>query len=188
MSSKKHKINFAWNVPCNERYSLPFRQALLDNGSWIMCGEPKRLYTKDELLELINIANETISLYEENDITTKDIDEANELLSSKRYTGRFFESWGKNKNSSNWTNIYIIRNHERGEVKVGKSKNPRDRLNTLQSASSSYLSLVCFFPAKESDETKIQRILMKHGLHINKEWFIDCPYTIQLVEQYFKKR
>lgn len=153
-----------------------------------MCGEPKRLYSKDELLELIKMATDTISFYDENSITTKDIDEANEFLTSKRPTGRFFESWGKNNNSSKWTNIYIIRNHERGEVKVGKSKNPRDRLNTLQSASSSFLSLVCSFPAKESDETKIQRILLEHGLHVNKEWFVDCPYTIALVEQYFKKQ
>ena len=188
MSRKKRKIKFACNTSCNERYSLPFKQVLLDDGSWVMCGEPKRLYTKDELLELVKMALNTISVYEDNNISNSDIEEANEFLSSKRDSDRLFDTWGKNKNSSKWTKIYIIRNHERGEVKIGKSTSPRDRLNTLQIASSSYLSLVNSFPAKGSDEVKIQRTLMEHGLHISKEWFVDCPLTIQIVEQYFNKK
>lgn len=71
---------------------------------------------------------------------------------------------------SNKNKIYFIQDLKTGLVKIGKSNNPKLRLKTLQTGSSSELKLLKTIPGG----IYLEQILHKYFNHIRKkgEWFM----------------
>ena len=71
---------------------------------------------------------------------------------------------------SNKNKIYFIQDLKTGLVKIGKSNNPKLRLKTLQTGSSSELKVIKTIPGG----IYLEQIIHKYFSHLRKkgEWFI----------------
>ena len=66
--------------------------------------------------------------------------------------------------------LYFIQEGTRGNIKIGLSKNPKSRLNTLQIGNSKLLRLIWYCtPQKRGAESKVHK-LFKH-CNVSGEWF-----------------
>lgn len=102
------------------------------------------------------------------------------------YSGRERTSKSKKKPAKK-TNIYIIRDAEAHSLKVGESVSPEKRLHSLQTTTPHTLELLAFFEGQQSDEKAIHGLLKAANYHLAREWFVDSPEVIQIVENYFKQ-
>lgn len=67
--------------------------------------------------------------------------------------------------------LYIIQSDVTGAIKVGRSSNPARRLDSLQTGSPHRLRLLAWYEGKGDEERKIHRLLMRHRLKVDGEWF-----------------
>lgn len=67
--------------------------------------------------------------------------------------------------------IYIIATSARSRVKVGWSKNPRNRLKQLQTANSERLRLIKTYDVPRQKERFLHRQLFAFRERSNGEWF-----------------
>lgn len=73
--------------------------------------------------------------------------------------------------------IYAIREVYTGNVKIGISSNPAERLKQLQTGNSSKLELVAFIEAADGFKSEKRLHLLNADKHIRGEWF-DATTTI----------
>lgn len=145
------------------------------------------------LLWARNLIDQTLAFYKEVGWTDEAIkvisgrmaDEAQEKYSFQ-YPGRVRVSKPKKKPAKK-TNIYIIRDAEAHSLKVGESVSPEKRLRSLQTTTPHALELLSFFEGQQSDEKIIHGLLKAANYHLAREWFVDTPKVIQIVENYFKQ-
>ena len=83
--------------------------------------------------------------------------------------------------------IYIISNTSNDEYKIGFSKNPNQRLKTLQTANSDILSIVFERPVKF--HSKIEKLVHDdfRGCRKNGEWFIIEDLDISIIDSNITK-
>lgn len=69
--------------------------------------------------------------------------------------------------------VYAIRNKDTGNVKIGISKHPEERLKQLQTGCDGLLELIAVRPAENryADEKRLHNDNSKH--HIHGEWFTE---------------
>lgn len=65
--------------------------------------------------------------------------------------------------------IYFIRDTLTNHVKIGHSRNPRKRLNELQTGSVNWLELMACLPGTAEDEAKLHKRFAKD--RVRGEWF-----------------
>jgi hypothetical protein len=69
--------------------------------------------------------------------------------------------------------VYFIRAGENGPVKIGRAKNPSQRMAILQTSHWQELRLMRAIEGRASLESALHRHY--RGLHIRGEWFAFCP-------------
>jgi len=69
----------------------------------------------------------------------------------------------------NFNKLYFIREGKKGNIKIGISKNPTDRLSALQTGTSKRLELLWYLDVKQKHEKNIHKIFAKEN--IIGEWF-----------------
>ena len=93
----------------------------------------------------------------------------------------------KKKKKNRKTSIYIIRDSASSSLKIGKSKNPDNRLRSHQTSNPNKLELVATFSGHDSDEVYLHEALKDAGYHIIGEWFKDCREVIEIVSNHFER-
>lgn len=75
--------------------------------------------------------------------------------------------------------VYFIENIEERTVKIGVSKNPRERISALRTANSSPLAFLKIIPTNEMerDETELHRRFDRYRLQ--GEWFQLCSEILE---------
>ena len=150
-------------------------------------------FSVQTLLWAKNLIDQTLDFYMEvgwtdevvNAISKRMADEEQEKYSMP-YSGSGRVSKPKKKPAKK-TNIYIIRDAEAHSLKVGESVSPEKRLHSLQTTTPHALELLAFYEGQQSDEKAIHGLLKAANYHLAREWFVDTPEVIQIVENYFKK-
>lgn len=110
---------------------------------YVLAGNPQHLggfWLRDELLHIIKCANNTLALYDEENITDDYIKE----LDSKAIKEEMNE-WKKLKNTPKKSvedDLYLILDTSSKKLKIGRSKNVKKRLKQLQTSNSGSLSLL----------------------------------------------
>lgn len=67
--------------------------------------------------------------------------------------------------------VYAIREKDTGNIKLGISKNPQERLKQLQTGNSSELELVAYRRAENRYVDEKEQHKINSEFHINGEWF-----------------
>lgn len=74
---------------------------------------------------------------------------------------------------------YIIADKKYNIIRVGRSKNPYERLKTIQISNSAELEMVCVF--EEDIEKEIKELLKKYK--IRGEWYYPNPETLLEIQE-----
>lgn len=147
----------------------------------------EELMTRDELNEVISLAEHTLLVYDTAGYTDADIEEIN------RYN---FENYDKEervynrelapKKQPKKDHLYIIRDLDFAALKIGRSINPESRLKSLSTSSANRMEIVKVYPEMGCWEEEVHNALKAAGLHIRSEWFTDDPKVIELVENFLE--
>jgi hypothetical protein len=77
------------------------------------------------------------------------------------------------------SHLYIIQSDKTGDLKIGRSKNPQQRLKQLQTGAPHKLKLLVIVENKGGLEKQLHRRLSKYKNRKNGEWFdFECCGTL----------
>ena len=144
------------------------------------------------LLWARDLIDQTLDFYEEVGWTDEAIKTISKRMADEeqaKYSSSSYGNWkaSKPKKKVKKTHIYIIRDAEAHSLKVGESVSPEKRLHSLQTTTPHSLELLASFEGKQSDEKAIHGLLKAANYHLAREWFVDTPEVIQIVENFFKQ-
>lgn len=149
---------------------------------YVVAGNPLHLggfWFKSELLHIIKCAENTLRMYDEQNITDDYIKE----LDAKA-TEEEINEWIKLKKTPNKSvedDLYLILDASSKKLKIGRSKNVNKRLRQLQTSNSGRLSLLFTIKGKGSCEEYVHK-KFSH-LNTNGEWY---EYDNSIID-YFKR-
>lgn len=134
---------------------------------------------RDELLHIIKCAENTLRMYDEQNITDDYIEE----LDAKAIEEEMNE-WIKSKKTSNKNvedDLYLILDASSKKLKIGRSKNVNKSLRQLQTSNSGSLSILFSIKGKGYCEEYVHK-KFSH-LNTNGEWY---EYDNSIID-YFKR-
>jgi hypothetical protein len=140
-------------------------------GEYVLSGDSKHLggwWYESELLHIIKCAENTIKLYKKENITDEYIKELDAQASKGVYDDFFRTKNNKEKTKEN-DYLYLILDMNDNVLKIGRSKNPKARIKTLQIATSHNLRLLFAIKGKGEIEKNAHEIFK--NLRITSEWF-----------------
>lgn len=136
------------------------------------------MFPPSELEMLIEIGLDTMKYYRDNGITDEMVESVNRKrknmarrLSTKRDS--------VNKGDS----LYVIRDTVTGDIKVGRSKNPFERISSIQTDSPHFLVLLKVYEGRGYKETAVHEVLKNNGSHIFGEWFKCGEDTMRIIDE-----
>lgn len=125
--------------------------------------------TKTEVLKLKSALDDTIEFYESNDVTDVDINSFNDSQRNKSFESVYSKTSKPNKKVKRSGYIYLAKNTKTNNLKIGFSKNPKNRVSQLNLSSDVKIVYLGSFEGFIDDE----KILHKKykSLNLNSEWF-----------------
>ena len=141
------------------------------------------LYLEEEKLKnLLITIQQTLEYYKEFDVTDQDILDTNTKIMDdvhKELHRQSIESGKRKQKAKKMTNIYLAQNTETKNLKIGYSKNPKNRIQQLNLSSDVKIELLYYF---EDYVTKERELHDKYGfLNLNSEWF---EYDQQIINEF----
>ena len=137
------------------------------------------LWFRDELLHIIKCAENTIKMYDEQNITDAYIKELDSEAREEEMR-KWFEL-KKTPKKCVKDDLYLILDESSKKLKIGRSKNVNKRLRQLQTSNSGVLSILFTIKGMGYREESVHKKFAH--LHINGEWY---EYDKSIID-YFKK-
>jgi hypothetical protein len=150
---------------------------------YVLAGNQQHLggyWFRDELQHIIKCAENTLRMYDEQNITDDYIKELDEKAIQEEMNG-----WKKLKNTPKKSvedDLYLILDTSSKKLKIGRSKNVQKRIKQLQTSNSGSLSILFTLKGEGFREEYVHR--MFSHLNTNGEWF---EYDNCIID-YFKRK
>lgn len=90
----------------------------------------------------------------------------------------------KNKEGYIGDALYVIARDDKSALKIGRSRNVKKRLASLQTSSNVELKIIGLFKRCGFLESEIHEELEGRGLRLKGEWFKYCQETYDVVKEY----
>lgn len=157
----------------------------LGTDGYVSCADKSHMsgyFTKDELEEIKNAIEKTLAYYEVEGITNQFI-----LCKDKEELDKEFNEWERKNNVSKKEKVddlYIILDEDVNNLKIGRSKNVKARLNQLQIANSHKLKLLLTIPKKGYMERELHEVFKR--FKVKGEWFESDKRIFDYIEAFEK--
>lgn len=144
----------------------------IDSNGYAYCADRTRksgYYYMEDLLDIKKAVDSTIKMYKRRKITLEDIKKLEDAAIQKmeQEMQEMFKDTSIKTNKPD--NLYLIHDIDCNLLKIGRSKNPQQRLKQIQTSCGNKLKLLCIIKGfgymEEELHTKFS------NLHKNGEWF-----------------
>ena len=137
--------------------------------------------SRSKLEDALRLIENTLDFYDRHCLSDDDIKSINSSLLEEEFNRPIEKKPKKVKKVF----IYVVRDASSSTIKVGKSARPESRLTNLQVSNSHRLELIYTHDGYDSDEKALHKKLSNACLHVQGEWFKDCPEALEIVRNHF---